>query len=625
MTETEPQDFEDLLDYLKATRSFDFKAYKKNTLKRRIERRMHAVGSKTFGDYRQVLETSADEFAQLFDTFLINVTSFFRDPGAWDYVTESVIPLLLKEKHPADPIRVWSAGCATGEEAFTLAMLLAEALGPEAFRSRVKIYATDLDEQALLIARQGIFDAKHVAGVPPELLNRYFEQLNGMYCFRKDLRRSVIFGRHDLLEDAPISRVDILACRNTLMYFNSQGQARILARLHFSLSEQGYLLLGRAETLLAHNTTFRPVELKQRVFAKVNGARFQRPIYLMPDGESGQARLAGGHGPVDDMREIAFNSRSDAQIIVDRTGVLAAANEAARKFFGITGRDTGRMFQDLEISYRPLELRSLIQKAQMEQRPVKITGVEHQQGPDDTQWLDIHVVPLPGRNGEQLGVSLTFTDTTGTRRLQHALERTSLELETAYQQLQSASEEMETTNEELQSTIEELETTNEELQASNEELETMNEELQATNDELQLVNDAARTYATELDTANNLLESISSGLNHRLFVLDRELRVILWSDGSEGLWGVTSQEARGRHINDIDFGLPFALVEEGVKAVLDGQARRFVQSVGAVNRRGRKIDCTVTLAPLFKGKAGRVAGVIIVTDDGNAERPSIVS
>jgi two-component system, chemotaxis family, CheB/CheR fusion protein len=615
MSAAESVEFEDLVDYLKTSRSFDFRAYKKPTLARRIQRRMMTVGVATFGEYREYLEEHPDEFIQLFNTVLINVTNFFRDEAAWQFISEQVVPKLLEEKRRFDPIRVWSAGCASGEEAYTLAMVLAEALGMEAFRSRVKIYATDIDENALAAARQGIYESKQVESVPAALLERYFDKTNGSYSFNRDLRRSVIFGKHDLLQDAPISRVDLLACRNTLMYFNAPAQARILARLHFALTEGGYLFLGRAETLLAHSATFRPVDLKQRVFAKVAGPRFTPQLYLVTS--SPNADSSGADQMQDeDVRDAALNVTGVAQLVIARSGELLFANDLARSLFGISAREIGKQFHDLELSYRPLELRSLIEQAYLEHRPIAVGGVEHRQGPNDTQWLDAQVIPLTRKTGEVSGVSVVFTDVTVTRRLQQAVERANVELASAHEQLQSAGEEMQTTNEELQSTVEELETTNEELQASNEELETMNEELQSTNDELHTVNDLAQTYTRDLDTLNQFLESIFYGLGHRVIVVGRGLNVTLWNKGAEELWGVSAAEAINSAIGSIDFGLPVDELSSSIQAILGGSEMRIEKDVLATNRRGKKIDCHVTLAPLLAKDQKSVAGVIILTDAG---------
>jgi two-component system, chemotaxis family, CheB/CheR fusion protein len=234
---------------------------------------MAVVGLETFGQYQQHLASHPDEFGTLFNTILINVTGFFRDPGAWDVVRVHVIPQILARKRADEPIRAWSAGCATGEEAYTIAILLAEALGPEGFNARVKIYATDIDEEALNTARHAAYSDRQIETVPPPLIEKYFELVDGLYCFRKDLRRQVIFGRQDLISDAPISRIDLLTCRNTLMYLNAETQARVLARLHFALNDGGFLLLGRAETLMTQPQTFVTVDLRRRLSRKIASAK----------------------------------------------------------------------------------------------------------------------------------------------------------------------------------------------------------------------------------------------------------------------------------------------------------------------------------------------------------------
>jgi two-component system, chemotaxis family, CheB/CheR fusion protein len=278
--EKDPE-FENLLVYLRESRGFDFTGYKRATLMRRVRKQMQLLNIESFGDYLDYLEVYPEEFNHLFNTILINVTAFFRDISAWECLSEQVLPNLVKGKKNSDQIRIWSAGCASGEEAYTLAMLIAEMLGVEEFRQRVKIYATDLDEEALNQARQAAYSAKDIQTVPPELRQKYFEPLGNRYVFRQDLRRSVIFGRHDLLQDAPISRLDLLVCRNVLMYFNSETQGRIMARFHFALNDPGYLFLGKAEMLLMHSNIFVPLDLRNRIFTKVSAVNTRDRLLIM--------------------------------------------------------------------------------------------------------------------------------------------------------------------------------------------------------------------------------------------------------------------------------------------------------------------------------------------------------
>jgi two-component system CheB/CheR fusion protein len=265
-----------LLNYLQATRGFDFHGYKPGSLARRIRKRIVAVGADGFAGYQKYLAAHRDEFVSLFNTIFVNVTSFFRDPAAWDVVQQLAVPQIIASKAMGDPIRVWSAGCATGEEAYTLAMVLSEQLGETQFCDRVKIYATDIDEDALTTARQAVFTDHQIESVPPELLAKYFERGDRSHTFRKELRRQVIFGRHEVVNDSPISRIDLLTCRNTLMYLNAETQTKVLGRLHFALSEDGFLLLGRAETLMASGQAFVTIDRKRRLFRKTSHAAPRR-------------------------------------------------------------------------------------------------------------------------------------------------------------------------------------------------------------------------------------------------------------------------------------------------------------------------------------------------------------
>ena len=609
------RDIEVLLDYLKQSRGFDFTGYKRPSLTRRIAKRMQALGVSSYEDFITVLERDPVEFDHLCNTVLINVTAFFRDGVPWDALSNEIVPRLLDAKSSGEPVRVWSAGCASGEEAYTLAIVLAEALGHEAFRDRVKVYATDLDEPALAVARQATYSASEVAGVPPALVDKYFERVDKRYVFRKDLRRFVIFGRNDLVQDAPISRIDLLVCRNTLMYFNAATQAKILARFHFALTDTGYLLLGRAETLLAHNALFSPYDLKRRIFMKVASANPRKQLLTMtltPD-ESKPLDAA----PEPHLRDAAWEASPVAQIIVDGTGVLVVANERARATCGLTPADFGRPFRDLNLSYRPAELRSVIDQAYADRKPKLVRNVEWVVR-GEPRWMDIQVTPVY-HTGTALGVSVSFTDVTGFQQLQRELEKSSAELESAYEELQSTNEELETTNEELQSTVEELETTNEELQSTNEELETMNEELQSTNEELTTMNDELRRRSDELNDVNDFMESVLTSLRGGVAVLDNDLRIEVWNDKAFDLWGLRGDEVHGLHFMMLDIGLPVQVLAKPIRSCLAGDSASEEVSVQAINRRGKPITCTVTCTPMHGGGNGGIRGVIVVMEEAGRD------
>jgi two-component system CheB/CheR fusion protein len=608
VTTIDPQ-FEALLVYLREVRGFDFTGYKRASLLRRVGRRMSLLGTAGYADYLDYLQVHPEEFTTLFNTILINVTGFFRDPDAWEYLRTEVLAPLLEAKDDTSPIRIWSAGCASGEEAYTLAILFAEMLGIDQFRQRVKVYATDVDEESLTQARQASYSERDVASMPPDLLDRYFEPHANRFVFRKDLRRSVIFGRNDLVQDAPISRIDLLVCRNALMYFNAETQARILARFHFALADDGVLFLGKAEMLLSHGSLFVPVDLKRRIFRKVPRGVPVNGVFP-PDAVGSQPRpeLLG----LDRLRGEAFAASPAAQIVVTSDGLVAMTNREVETMFGVSSKDVGRPFRDLDVSYRPAELRAYIEQAQIERRTALVGEIEYRRENGEVTYLDIQVTPLVDAGSRLLGVTLIFHDVTAARRLQDELEHANRQLETAYEELQSTNEELETTNEELQSTVEELETTNEELQSTNEELETMNEELQSTNDELQSINDQLRDRTAQLDDANAFLDSILTSLSAGVAVLDADMQVQAWSRRAEDLWGLRGDEAVGQHFLNLDIGLPTGELRSVIRQVLADGTQPAELRLPAVNRRGRAIEIRVVCSPLADGGAGNRRAILVM-------------
>ena len=609
MDEANDESFEALLHYMRDSRGFDFTGYKRASLIRRVRHRMDQAGYATYEEYLDALQASSEEFAALFNTILINVTSFFRDPEAWQVIQNDVIPRLLAERSPGEPIRVWSAGCASGQEAYTLAILLAEALGRDEYRQRLKIYATDVDEEALAEARTASYDARAVESVPPDLLSRYFDQVNGRYVVEKDVRRAVIFGRNDLVRDAPISRVDLLVCRNTLMYLNAETQRNVLGRLHFALAPQGVLFLGHAEMLLSHSDRFTPLDLKNRIFFKAAGSHRQHERY---DPAAVFYERRDESRGLRTVSELAFRTSPVAQIVITGEDTVAMINHRAEMLFGLTPRDSGRLLSDLEVSYRPVELRTYLQQAKVERRSARIQDVQWQRPGADTVWFEIHVNPLIDAENGVLGVSIVFFDVTGTHALLDKVVQTNHQLEAAYEELQSTNEELETTNEELQSTVEELETTNEELQSTNEELETMNEELQSTNDELHTINDTLHERSVELDEARTFLDSLVDSVQMGMVVVDRDMRVIVWNRGCEELWGLRAAETRGVALTALDIGMPMETMRPLIGNAFVDPDSSGEAVIEAVNRRGRSARIRVTCTSFRTGGEGAGGALLLM-------------
>jgi two-component system CheB/CheR fusion protein len=394
------------------------------------------------------------------------------------------------------------------------------------------------------------------------------------------------------------------------MYLNAETQARVLARFHYALDDRGHLFLGSAERLLTHAHLFAPVEAAHRLFAKVPKLSARDQLLVLAEA-GGDDRAAALNRQLRFL-ELAIDVSPTAQVVLDVDGQVRAANDLARRWFRLGHADIGRPLQELELSYRPVELRSMIEQALSEGRGVSVSNALRPHAEDGARLIDVFVTPLTADGGAHVGVSVTFVDVTTADQLRSELEHSKQQLEAAYEELQSANEELETTNEELQSTNEELETTNEELQSSNEELETINEELESTNSELQAINDEIVEQTGDVERANVLLNSVMTSLELGVIVVDRDLRVQMWNSRSEDLWGVRADEAAGRALAELDIGLPLDEIVALVAGTLDGESKHRELRLTATNRRGKHIGCRVIATPLpLRGPAGHGAVLLV--------------
>ncbi len=614
------EELEELLEFVRDERGFDFTGYKRTSLGRRIRRRMQEVRVESVSAYRSLLEDDVEEFTALFNTILINVTGFFRDPLAWKYLEAEIIPQIVSRLDHEEPIRLWSAGCASGEEAYTLAMVLAKAVGIPAASRRVKIYGTDVDLDALAHARGGVYSEKALEDVPDELRSQYFQpDARGRgFAMIAPLRRTIVFGRHDLTRDPPISHVSLLSCRNTLMYLNSETQAVVVPRLHYALQDSGFLFLGRAE-MVVHGGAgrFEPISVKHRVFASVPhpGPRDPSPTRL-------QVRQPFDLAPIEappleqgvvskDQPEATFQLGVVAQLLVSSTGLLTAADPVASEIVGIQDGDLSRPIRDLVLATGFDYVIDAVEKT-IEDKAPRDLGAVHlvtRSGPEYD--LITQVFPLLGEQNEPLGVSVILADVGSASSLREDFHQMHAELETAYEELQSTNEELVTSNEELQSSYEELETTNEELQSANEELETTNEELRSSNEELEATNIELKSASDTLERMNVSLVDVNDELNrfsslHRhvmdnfpsaVVVLDSHLLIEEWNKAATDLWGLREDEVVGEPFFGLDFGLPLDALQEPVRACRSPGAPTVTVELDAINRLGRQVTCRVVVVP----------------------------
>ena len=435
-------DFASVLNIVKQQGGCDLTVYKETTLNRRIQSRMMTLGIKTYGNYLNHLKAHSEEFIPLLNTIWINYTKFFRDRSAWEYLAEKIVPQIAIDKQPHEPIRIWSAACATGEEAYSLAMVLAEALGIEQYLQRVQIFATDIDMEALKYAQRGSYSAAQVANIAPKLLSKYFEQDDERYVFNSKLRSKIVFGCQNLVKDPPISKIDLLVCRNALIYLNLEAQAKVLFHFHFALNLNSFLFLGSSETLLNRKHNFNSVNLKHRIFTKelLNNDNYRLSQYQhrqKVETLSNQLQLW----------RTAFATSPIAKVAVNLNERIIMVNEQAYSLLGLTSNHECSCFQDLKLD-RVLGLRIGMEQVHRDRSAVTLKNVQWST-PNDTVYLDIHITPIADLIGQPLAVSFTFLDVTQFHQVQEQLAQTKIKLLRASEELEYTKEKLAAKNAQL--------------------------------------------------------------------------------------------------------------------------------------------------------------------------------
>jgi two-component system, chemotaxis family, CheB/CheR fusion protein len=599
--------FRPLLETLSSTYNFDFREYKEPSLARRIRTRMSQVRTDTFEAYLRYLEQHADEHVLLFNTILINVTGFFRDAEAWRTLAADVIPRIVSAAGESRSIRIWSAGCSSGEEPYSIAMLLAERLGERAGDYLVKIYGTDVDEEALAAARHAAYRLEQLKDVPDELVDRYFTCDGQLYRVRRDVRRWCIFGAHNLTQAPPLSHIDLLVCRNVLIYFTSELQERILSRFHYAIREDGFLFLGRSESLLARSRLFRPLQLKWRIFERTLTVARQVAAVL-PDREEGHgAAESGTRTDTPPRAQRALDVLPAAVMILDTTDTVLAWNTAAEALFDVpVASAIARKFRDLDVSYRVEGLRARIEDVKARHAPARMENVTFSRRNGEAAHTDITIQPL--FEGHRLtGIVVFAMEATEHARLKEQMSRVAEQHATAIEELQSTNEELETTNEELQSTNEELETTNEELQSTNEELETTVEELQAANTELGALNAELEARTAELNRLDAYHRSLVNSFEHGIVVLDSDGVVSTWNEVAEQMWGLRADQVVGRPFFALPIGDLALRARQAFDAVLAQQRVTDVRDVSYTQPGGKTASGVLRMLPL-RNAAREVVG-----------------
>ena len=559
----------------------DFHGYKRNTFLRRVQRRMQVTQTADIDDYAAHLRKDRDEVHHLFQDLLIGVTQFFRDPKEFDALGKE-IPRLFEGKGPGDQLRVWVLGCATGEEAYSIAILLSEYLQSIDNGPTIQIFATDLDARALGAARAGRYSSAIADHVTPDRLARWFVKEGDTYRIVKEIREMCIFSPHNLIKDAPFSRIDLLSCRNLLIYLNTELQNRVIPIFHFALRPGGVLFLGASENVTRHQKLFAPVDRRNRLFR-----RLETPTKVLPEFPL-TARLR--HETVTERAaparpaSVALSISRRADQVAERYAPAYVITDTQFEVLHFSGR-TGRFLEPaagvanlnlFNLVHRDLrlDLRATLHQAAEEQK-----RVEHLRIPikDNGRSTLVNLIVEPLVEGTDLTAFVVLFQEAGPvpeaaglvagGESNDHVERLEAELRLTKDRLQATIEELESTNEELNSSNEEYQSINEELQSSNEELETSKEELQSVNEELQTVNAELDHRVRDLARANSDLRNLLESTQIATIFLDNDLRVRSFTPTATELFHLLETDV-GRPIDHLGSRVDYPDLNEDVRKVL---------------------------------------------------------
>jgi two-component system, chemotaxis family, CheB/CheR fusion protein len=622
----------EVLGHVRSKTGRDFSGYKRPTVLRRLERRMQFAGTAHLAEYLELLRESDTETSTLFNDLLICVTSFFRDPDAFAALEREVVPALFAEKGPEDDVRVWVAGCATGEEAYSLAILLTEYADQLVAPPKIKIFATEVHEKSFAIARDGLYSESTAADVSPARLERFFTHEPGGYRVRKAVREQVLFVTHDLLKDPPFLRLDLASCRNVLIYLQRETQQRVLEILHYALQPGAHLFLGASESPTAASKLFAPVDKKWHIYRSIAGPH---PLALrVIPGRGAERRTPSPMTPSRRQQTFSFGAvhqqlveaYAPPSLVVSADGdVVHLSSEVGRFLSHPGGEPTNKLFDMIGGELRT-ELRTLLRAAFRTEKPVVARGVRFDAG-DRQRSMSVSVHPLAA--GDPVGsfALVVFDEQPEARTARSAegaaessraasLEQLEQELAETKARLAATSQEHEATIEEVRAANEELQSITEEQRAVAEELESSQEELQSINEELRTVNQEHRIRNEELAQVNSDLTNLIDSTDIGTVFLDRELQIRRYTPPVTQVFNLVPTDA-GRPLSHVTHRLDYPDLASDVRAVLETLERR--------EREVRSDDgrwFTVRLSP-YRSVTDKIDGVVLTlintTDRKHAE------
>jgi two-component system CheB/CheR fusion protein len=620
-----------ILVRLQVNTGHDFRGYKNSTVLRRIERRMRVTQVETHDAYLDYLRRTPLEARALLKDLLISVTHFFRDPAAFEALQEQVIPRLFEARALGEPLRVWVPGCATGEEAYSIAILLLEHADAVEQPPDIQIFASDPDEDALIFAREGLYPAAIAADVSEQRLRRFFMREGAYYRVRKDLREMILFASHSLLKDPPFSQLDLISCRNLLIYFQRELQDKVYELFHYALRPQGYLFLGSAESVESASNLFYEVNKAQRLYRRISPthgmARLPdlplstEVLWRMPQGGARRVSPQQEASHAEQHRQ-ALEIYAPPSLLVDADGTIVHISESANRYLQFTaGSPSLNLIRTILPELR-LEMRTALYRTLERNQPINTAPL-----PVDIrgQQRFVQLFVSPSSNGQVLVVFMEIpAPEPGAPRVEASddsdlhLNEMEAELEATKAQLQHALENAETQQEELRAANEELQSINEEYRSTLEELETSKEELQSINEELKTLNQELKDKVEDLGQANNNLQNLMAATDVATLFVDRRLTIRLYTPSLAQIFNIMPVD-QGRPLNHVTHRLDYEHLQDDIQQVLN----TLVPLEREVSQAGERYYL-MRLLP-YRTTDDRIDGVVITFVDITARQQSEVA
>ena len=583
-----------LFTTLRAAKGVDFSHYKRTTVLRRIRRRMLVHQMDNLTDFHNYLKNHPAEVEALYQDLLINVTEFFRNPEVFESLISQVFPKIIKDRSADDAIRIWSPGCSSGEEAYSLAIALLEFLDEKVGNTRIQLFGTCLSEKAIEQARAGFYSESTVATVSPERLRRFFSRVEGGYRISKSIREMCIFARHNILADPPFSHMDLISCRNVLIYMDSVLQKQVMPIFHYALNPNGVLMLGSSEGIGGFSNLFEAVDKKHRIYSKkwvLGHTRFEFATNSFPAVAPERAVSGSERGDTLDLHKeldrLLLANYAPASVLVSADLEVLQSHGDTSPYLKLPSGKPSLNLLKMAREGLGFELRNAVAAAKQQKAPIRRDGIQIKSG-NRTRNIRIEVTPLKLAFASEPCFMVVFDKATpaSSSAMQTAeqpaaspasetsevafsrIQQLEQELANTKEYLQSVIEKQEASNEELQSANEEISSANEELQSTNEELETSQEELQSTNEELNTVADELRARNTELNQLSNDLVNLLATVHIPIIMVDCDLRIRRLTPMAEKALRVIPADV-GRLITDIKLNIGVPDLEKLILAVVE--------------------------------------------------------